>query len=94
MLITITLPSTSNALPTVLEATPNGGKTDAAEAQKLINRLEEIKLMDVKSMTRKQKRQLKHEVKSIEKELHTNGGGIYVSVGALILIILLLIILF
>jgi hypothetical protein len=65
---------------------------DAIEAQKLINRLEEIKAMDKSSMTRNQKKELKKEVKAIQKRLDSSGG-VYLSVGAVILIIVLLIIL-
>jgi hypothetical protein len=71
----------------------NSTKTiDAIEAQKLINRLEEIKSMDKSSMTRSQKKELKKEVKAIQKRLDSSGG-VYLSVGAVILIIVLLIIL-
>jgi hypothetical protein len=71
----------------------NSTKTiDAMEAQKLINRLEEIKAMDKSSMTRSQKKELKKEVKAIQKRLDSSGG-VYLSVGAVILIIVLLIIL-
>ena len=65
---------------------------DAAEAQRLIERLEEIKAMDKTSITRSEKRALRLEVKNSQKKLNS-GGGVYLSVGALIIIILLLIIL-
>ncbi len=65
---------------------------DAAEAQKLTNRLEEIKAMDKSSMTRTEKKALRKEVKAIQKSLDSSGG-VYLSVGAVILIIVLLIIL-
>lgn len=64
---------------------------DAAEAQKLTNRLEEIKAMDKSSMTRTEKKAMRKEVKAIQKSL--DSGGVYLSVGAVILIIILLIIL-
>ncbi len=66
-----------------------------AEAQRLANRLIEIKAIDGSTMTRKQKKELKDEVKSIKHQLKTNAnsGGVYISVGAAIIIILLLIIL-
>ncbi len=63
----------------------------APDAQKLINRLEEIKSMDVKNMSRKQRKELRHEVRSIQKVQSTGNGGVYLSVGAIIIIILLLI---
>jgi hypothetical protein len=51
--------------------------------------------MDKSTMNNKEKRALKKELKTDQNELRTiNGGGIYISVGALIIIILLLIILF
>jgi hypothetical protein len=73
--------------------TPGVASTEKnAEAQKLINRLEEIKAMDTKNMSRSEKRELRREVKHIEKKLAT-ASGVYVSVGALLIIILLLILL-
>ena len=65
---------------------------EAAEAQKLIQRLDEIKAMDKTSITRSEKRALRIEVKNAQKKLNSNGG-VYLSVGAVIIIILLLILL-
>ncbi len=93
VLMSLTLASTSEAF----SKNPRKANTEIiseAEAQKLTSRLDEIKAMDASSMTRKQKRELRHEVKAINETLHTSSGGVYVSVGALIIIILLLIILF
>lgn len=70
----------------------NEPKTEEANyASKLIHRLEEIKSMDRSNMTRTEKKALRKEVKSIKKELATSGGGVYLSVGAIIIIVLLLI---
>jgi hypothetical protein len=65
---------------------------DGAEAQKLINRLEEIKAMDRTQMTKSEKRALRKEVRASEEKLSASGG-VYLSVGAIIIIILLLILL-
>ncbi|HEU5289882.1 MAG TPA: hypothetical protein VFU05_04510 [Cyclobacteriaceae bacterium] len=66
----------------------------ALRAQELIKRLEEIKAMDVRAMSKEEKRELRAEVKSIKREMrHIHDGGIYISVGGLIVILLLLIIL-
>ncbi len=89
-LMAITLPATSHAMSTTV-TNGNTTKTEAEHSQKLINRLEEIKSMDLKSLTRKERKELKHEVKSIQRELHTNSSGVYISVGAIIIILLLLI---
>lgn len=71
---------------------PASEKIDAALSEQLVNRLAEIKAMDASALSRKDKRELRKEVKSIEKQLN-NGGGVYLSVGAIILIVVLLIIL-
>lgn len=64
-----------------------------AERNILTNRLEEIHSMDVSKMSRAEKRALRKEVRAIDKNLRDNYGGVYISVGGLIIIILLLIIL-
>jgi hypothetical protein len=66
--------------------------TSAIKAN-LINRLEEIKTIDKSAMSFNEKQALRKEVRSIDKSLH-DYGGVYISVGALLLIILLIIILF
>ena len=64
------------------------------EANALVLRLNEIKDIDMSSLSRSEKKELRKEVRAIEKNLHDNYGGVYISVGGLIIIILLLIILF
>lgn len=66
---------------------------EAKEANALIQRLYEIKAMDVKNMKGAEKKQLRKEVKSIKSQLKTLSGGVYLSVGAIIIIILLIILL-
>lgn len=65
---------------------------DAEKANKLLDRLQEINTMDKSNLTRKEKRKLRQEVRSTERKLRNIGGGIYISVGAVILIVILLII--
>jgi hypothetical protein len=64
-----------------------------AQASRLQNRLEEIRAMDTKELSRDQKKALRVEVKKIKKEMAEISGGVYLSVGAIILIALLLILL-
>lgn len=64
-----------------------------AEIKRLNDRLEEIRALDSKSMTREQKRVLRKEVRSIKKEMAVVGGGVYLSVAAILIIALLLILL-
>ena len=88
-------------MPTNLKA--NGGKTtdsltltqpiDSSNSKELVARLEEIKAMDMSAMSRVEKKELRKEVRDTKKQLRENDGGIYLSVGAIILIVVLLIIL-
>jgi hypothetical protein len=86
-LVAVAQPSPAKDLKGAL---PRHEKIDAAEAQKLINRLEEIKAMDKSKLTRAERHALKKEVRATKKRLESSGG-IYISVGVLLVIILLLI---
>jgi len=67
--------------------------SDSAEANTLVLRLNEIKTIDKSSLNAAEKKSLRKEVKATEKKLNSLGGGVYLSVGAAILIIVLLIVL-
>lgn len=66
---------------------------DAAIVDALMDRLYEIEEMDKSEMSRSEKRELRKEVRSIQNELRQVSGGVYISAGALIIILLLLLIL-
>ena len=86
VLLSISSPVMANTDP----GTP--AKNVEARAMELENRLNEIKALDKKEMTRAERKALRKEVKEIKKELAV-GGGVYLSVGAIVLIALLLILL-
>lgn len=65
----------------------------SVEANVLIEKLERINEIDKSSMSRIEKKTLRKEVKSVEKQLKQMGNGVYMSTGAIIITILLLIIL-
>jgi hypothetical protein len=69
----------------------NPNSAEAKEANVLISRLYEIKAMDMSKMNSAEKKGLRKEVKSIKSELKTLNGGVYLSVGAIIVILLILI---
>lgn len=105
-LITTMLPTTSSATSVIPTTTYALEKYDPVEEQKLIDRLVEIKEMDITSLTRKEKKDLRHEVRSIESKLDDRGrghgeghghghgyGGVYISVGGGLFLLILLIIL-
>lgn len=68
-------------------------ETPENKAARLTQRLEEIKAMDMKSMSRAEKKQLRGEVRAIKKEMKAMSGGVYLSVGAVVLIVLLILLL-
>jgi hypothetical protein len=61
------------------------------EVVALIDRLDEIKAMDKSDLSSLDRKELRKEVRDIKKELKERSGGVYISVGAAILIVLLLI---
>ncbi|WP_372946062.1 hypothetical protein [Muriicola sp.] len=64
-----------------------------AEVRVMLDRLEEIKAMDKSDLKREEKKALRKEVRAIKTQLRTTGNGIYISAGALIIILLLIILL-
>jgi hypothetical protein len=66
---------------------------EAAEAKTMELRLTEISAMDMSKLKSADKKNLKKEVRSINHKLREIGGGVYISAGALILILILLIVL-
>lgn len=83
-------------IPNEVQATTSPVKTELPSSAKemiLINRLNQINTADKSELNFSEKKVLRKEVRSIEKALSDVGGGVYISVGALLLIILILIIL-
>lgn len=66
---------------------------EAAKADVLLARLEEINTMDKSSLTKPEKKQMRKEVRAINKSLRVINGGVYVSAAAIIIVALLLILL-
>ena len=68
-------------------------KINKSRADSIKVRLNEIEAMDKSKLTKVETSNLRKEVKAMNKELVNGSGGIYLSVGAVLLVILLLIIL-
>ena len=81
------------AAPTANAATNVDPIEQKEQVQRLQNRLEEIKAIDKSTLTKEQKKALRGEVKQIKKEMKAISGGVYLSVGAILLIALLIILL-
>lgn len=67
--------------------------THAEQAEKLQNRLTHIKTLTKTNLNTDHKKQLRDEVVSIQQQLKKLDGGLYLSVGTIIIILLLLILL-
>ena len=87
--VTVAFPTFSSNLPPVKPAS----ETSQQRVLQLERRLEEIHAMDLHSLSRSEKKALRKEVRAIKKETAVLSGGVYVSIGALIIIALLLILL-
>lgn len=82
-----------SSLVGTLPATPIES-AEAAKSRTLMLRLIEINEMDKSNLSSMEKKSLRKEVRSIKSQMYANGGGVYISVGGLIIILILLIILF
>jgi hypothetical protein len=87
-------------LPTSVFATEKNPTTSSnppkevpREVQVMFDRLKEIKSMNKSDMDRAEKKELRKEVRAINKSLATTNNGVYISVGALLVIIILILIL-
>jgi hypothetical protein len=83
-------PATNEVIPAM--STPSESANNA-EMQRMLNRLEEIKAMDLEHMPRSEKRKYAKEVKQIQKKMNALSGGVYISAGALLVVLILLLIL-
>ena len=88
-------------IPTLLKADSEKVQTttaatkasNSAKANILLARLDKINEMDKSKMSMQEKMQLRKEVRSIKSQLKDLSGGVYLSVGAIIIILLLIILL-
>lgn len=72
-------------------ATTNNASEAPADVQNLLHRLAEIKEIDKSSLNASEKKKLRTEVRAIKSSLSSTGNGIYLSLGAIVIIVLLLI---
>ena len=102
MAFTINLTTTNASTPDkkkinkkeITKPTKEVKQLSEAEVNAMVDRLNEIKQMDTKSLTKAQKKELRKEVRDIQNQLKTNDGfSIYIGGGALLVIILLILLL-
>ncbi len=87
-----TSPAVSNTISPQTKSNSDSSK-NANKTNDPLVRLQEIKDMNKENLSRAQKKDLRKEVKEIRKEIRTSKNGIYLSVGAIIIVVLLLILL-
>jgi len=88
------LPLQSNAATTEPSSSLVAPKPEpSAEVKTLELRLNEISAMDKSNLKSSEKKSLRKEVKSINHKLREASGGVYLSVGVIILIVILLVVL-
>lgn len=93
MMIMLSLNTFSNELNPEKNVTLAASNTKdiPADVKVMLNRLEEIKAMDKSELNYSEKKELRKEVRAINSTLRTTSNGIYLSVGAIIIILLILI---
>ncbi|QDH78419.1 hypothetical protein FKX85_04975 [Echinicola soli] len=64
---------------------------EEARLTEINDRVEEIKAMDFSEMSKDEIKDVREELRGMKKEAKTMGGGVYLSVGAIIIILLILI---
>jgi hypothetical protein len=88
------IPLQSNAMvPEESSVLVDPKPAEVAEVKALELRLDEINAMDKSKLTSAEKKNLRKEVKSIKSTLREVGGGVYLSVAAIVLIVILLVVL-
>lgn len=94
LLLLIPMRSNAAALGTNPMETDTMTIVESALVNTLSIRLDEIALIDRAKLRPIERRELRKEVRSIKKQLRAaNSGGVYISVGALLIVIILLILL-
>lgn len=91
LLFAMSMAFVSPAIASVTSTTPVETPKEVMKRE-IETRLLEIKKMDKTNLSAEEKKELKDEVKALKKKAKTNG--IYLSVGAIIIIVLLLILIF
>ncbi|HMG15408.1 MAG TPA: hypothetical protein VK590_08185 [Saprospiraceae bacterium] len=82
----------ANTLPVNKNLPPVENSVEASRAKVLLDRLNEIKLKANNKLNVNEKKALREETKSIKKELKQISGGVYISAGTIIIILLLILI--
>jgi len=93
LLLTFQPLQTNASTTSAPSATAVSKPAESEEAKKLLLRLDEINAMDKSKITQSEKKNLRVEVRTIKHNLKELSGGVYLSAGTIIVILILIIIL-
>lgn len=85
-------PTFAGKVDDITNTVPDSNADNPDQATVLLQRLDEIKTMDKSDLSSAEKKELRTEVRTIKEKLAAAGGGVYLSLGAIIIIGILLII--
>ena len=91
VLLVFTTMTFANTITSTISNSTNNASSETAKTEVLLNRLNDIKTMDKTNLSRADKKDLRKEVKAIKGEMKRSSNGIYLSIGAIIIIVLILI---
>lgn len=86
-----TVPSFAITTPPITPTAITNTPAEEAQTEILISRLKVIRDMDKSNLSRTDRKVLRKEIRDIKSTLKASRGGLYISVGAAIIIVLLLI---
>jgi hypothetical protein len=93
LLVMLVLSIGTPTFAAVIDTATTPTETPEAKIARLTQRIEEIKAMDKSKLSRGERKELKKEVRQMRDEVKALSGGVYISIGALLVVILLLILL-
>jgi len=91
MVMAVIVPANAATIVPNAPVSQNAAGNEDPRARQLIERLEEIRGLNKTELSRGERKALRKEVRGIQKEMKAIKGGVYLSVGAIIIIILVLI---
>lgn len=91
LLLTAVLLASGSVMANEVKSKPALTENQIARVSEITRRVEEIKNMDKSDLSRTERKALRNELLDMKKEVKATNGGVYLSVGAIIIILLILI---
>lgn len=91
LLLTAVLLASGSVMANEVKSKPALTESQIARVSEITRRVEEIKNMDKSDLSRTERKALRSELLDMKKEVKATNGGVYLSVGAIIIILLVLI---